>query len=368
MTNLCTKVTVRKRPISKNQLSLYLDFYPEIRNPKTGKMTRREYLGIYIYENPKEKFEIEYNKTMLRNAELIKCRRIEAIVSEDFGFLDRSKGRESFIEYFKKKASESTNKRNWETAIKHFQNYCNKECCFNDLSVEFCQGFLTYMLNLDTQNKAKMMASTANNNMNKLKAVVRMAHEDGLIKVNIAPKLTHAKVDSKPREFLTLEEAKRLAKAPCGNDVMKRAGLFSCLTGLRISDIILLQWENVQKASDGGWCIMIQTKKTKTNSVLPICDEAFELCGEPGEGSVFPDLTPNVVRANLPNWLNAAKITKHITFHCFRHTYATLQLAAGTDLYTISKMLTHSNIGTTQVYADVVSELKREASNKISLK
>jgi len=331
-------------------------------------MTRREYLGIYIYANPKEKFEMEYNKTMIRNAELIKCRRIEAIVSEDFGFLDRSKGRESFIDYFKKKANESSNKRNWETAIKHFENYCNHSCCFNDLTIEFCQGFLTYMLKLDTQNKAKMMASTANNNLNKLKAVVRMAHEEGLIKVNIAPKLTRAKVDSKPREFLTLEEAKRLANAPCGNDVMKRAGLFSCLTGLRISDVILLQWENVQKASDGGWCIMIQTKKTKTNSVLPISDEAYELCGERGEGNVFPELTENVVRANLPNWLKAANITKHITFHCFRHTYATLQLAAGTDLYTISKMLTHSNIGTTQVYADVVSELKREASNRISLK
>ena len=113
---------------------------------------------------------------------------------------------------------------------------------------------------------------------------------------------------------------------------------------------------------------MIQTKKTKTNSVLPISDEAYELCGERGEGNVFPELTENVVRANLPNWLKAANITKHITFHCFRHTYATLQLAAGTDLYTISKMLTHSNIGTTQVYADVVSELKREASNRISLK
>ncbi len=51
-----------------------------------------------------------------------------------------------------------------------------------------------------------------------------------------------------------------------------------------------------------------------------------------------------------------------------RHTYATLQLAAGTDLYTISKMLTHSNVGTTQVYADVVNDLKRKASEQITLK
>lgn len=57
-----------------------------------------------------------------------------------------------------------------------------------------------------------------------------------------------------------------------------------------------------------------------------------------------------------------------ITFHCFRHTFATFQLAAGTDIYTISKLLTHSDVTTTQVYTDVVSSLKRDATNKISLK
>ena len=54
--------------------------------------------------------------------------------------------------------------------------------------------------------------------------------------------------------------------------------------------------------------------------------------------------------------------------HVARHTYATLQLAAGTDLYTISKMLTHSTVATTQVYADVVNDLKRKASEQITLK
>lgn len=98
MTNICTKVTVRKRPIKNGQLSLYLDFYPPVRHPKTGRLTRREYLGIYIYANPTEKFEAEFNKTMLRNAELIKCKRTEAIINEEFGFLDRNRGKESFLE------------------------------------------------------------------------------------------------------------------------------------------------------------------------------------------------------------------------------------------------------------------------------
>jgi hypothetical protein len=193
MTNLCTKVTVRKRPIQNGQVSLYLDFYPAIRHPKTGKLTRREYLGIYIYANPIEKFQVEYNKTMIRNAELIKCKRTEAIINDEFGFLDKSRGKESFLEYFKSKMNNTDNFRNWSTAYKHFEKYSGGSCTFNDLTIEYCQGFLSYLLAQTTQNGKKMMASTANNNLNKLKCVVRQAFEDGRIKENIAIRLKHAK-------------------------------------------------------------------------------------------------------------------------------------------------------------------------------
>lgn len=368
MTNICTKVTVRKRPIKNGQVSLYLDYYPAVRHPKTGKPTRREYLGIYIYADPKDKFETEFNKTMLRNAELIKCRRTEAIINEEYGFLDRNRGKESFLEYFRSKMGDDDNFRNWNTAYKHFEKYCCGSCTFDDLTLEYCQGFLTYLLSLTTQTKGKMMASTANNNLNKLKCVLRIAYEERRIKENIAPRLKHAKEDSTRREFLTLEEVRMLAETPCEKPVIRSAALFSCLTGLRISDIIRLQWENIVKGADGGWCMHIVTKKTRTEAVLPLSDEALALCGERGEGQVFKGLTQTILPLYLKDWIKSAGITKHITFHGFRHTYATLQLAAGTDLYTISKMLTHSNVGTTQIYVDVVSDLKRKVSEQITLK
>ena len=83
---------------------------------------------------------------------------------------------------------------------------------------------------------------------------------------------------------------------------------------------------------------------------------------------MFQGLTPWLIKQHLSQWIKDAGITKHITFHCFRHTFATLQLAEGTDIYTVSKLLTHSNLATTQVYADVVSKLKRDACGRISLK
>jgi site-specific recombinase XerD len=67
----------------------------------------------------------------------------------------------------------------------------------------------------------------------------------------------------------------------------------------------------------------------------------------------------------LKKWLEAAGITKKITFHCFRQTFATLQLSSGTDIYTVSKMLGHTNVKTTQIYAKVVDEKKEKAAHAI---
>lgn len=369
MTSLCTKVTVRKRPISNGQTSLYLDFYPPIRNPKTGKLSRREYLGLYIYTNPTERFQMEYNKSMIQKAEIIKCRRTESIINEEFGFLDRSKGKESFLEYFKKRMNERGNTHNWSAAFTHFCNYTKGECRFCDLTVPYCQKFLDYLLSDECMHKGKrMMATTANNNLMKLKCILSLAYEDGLIRENISKKMVRAKAHGIPRKFLTSEELVRLAQTPCKSDVLRRAGLFSCLTGLRLSDCINLSWDNIQKTSDDGWAMVIVTQKTSTAATLPISQEAIELCGTRSEGQVFKGLTHGLVSCHLKDWIKAAGITKHITFHCFRHTFATLQLANGTDIYTVSKLMTHSNLATTQIYTEVVDELKREAAGRISLK
>lgn len=121
-------------------------------------------------------------------------------------------------------------------------------------------------------------------------------------------------------------------------------------------------------APDGGWCLRITTQKTKTEATLPLSDEALALCGERSEGQVFKGMSKCLPALYLREWIEDAGIDKHITFHCFRHTFATLQIASGTDIYTVSKLLTHSSVSTTQVYAEVVNELKRDASKKISLK
>ena len=171
------------------------------------------------------------------------------------------------------------------------------------------------------------------------------------------------------RNYLTEDELNLLANTPCELPVLKRAALFSALTGLRHCDIQKLRWGEVQK--DGStYRLNFTQQKTQQVEYMPISEQAFKLCGLPQESNrlVFEDLTDSAwISKPLERWIRAAGISRHITFHCFRHTYATLQLANGTDIYTVSKMLGHTNVKTTQIYAKVVNEKKEQAANAIKI-
>ena len=172
------------------------------------------------------------------------------------------------------------------------------------------------------------------------------------------------------RAVLTIEEINKLVKTDCHNPVLKRAALFSCLTGLRFSDILKLTWNEIEFIPDKGYILKYRQKKTDSPEVLPISEQAVSLCGKRMEPSakVFDGLTYSAYEnKHLYQWLAAAGITKDISFHNFRHSFATLQISEGTDIYTVSKMLGHKNISTTQIYSKVVDDMKRKASDRIKL-
>ncbi len=147
--NTCTKVFLRKKAISGGRISLYLDFYPAIRNPHTNRMSRRETLGIYIYASPKNEREKQFNASMEEKAEAIRCRRFEQLLNEQFDFLDKEKLRMDFLAYFKQKCRQKYQK--WDCVLRHFTIYCKGKCTFGDLTVDFCNGFRTYLLSAQRQ-------------------------------------------------------------------------------------------------------------------------------------------------------------------------------------------------------------------------
>ena len=128
--NTCTKVFLRKKAISGGRISLYLDFYPAIRNPQTNRMSRRETLGIYIYASPKNEREKQFNASMEEKAEAIRCRRFEQLLNEQFDFLDKEKLRMDFLAYFKQKCRQKYQK--WDCVLRHFTIYCKGKCTFGD--------------------------------------------------------------------------------------------------------------------------------------------------------------------------------------------------------------------------------------------
>lgn len=364
---MVSKVTLRKAKISQGRESLYLDFYPPIRDRRTMKMVYKEYLGIYIFQEPKNPIEREFNNEMQMKAEAIRSIRYQSIVNEEFGFIDKHKKQMDFINYFHEYAKKKNPK--WMFVYKHFNSFVNGKCTFGEVDVDLCIKFRDYLLEakqLKYPDK-KISQNSAAGYFSTFRGLLKIAFKEKMLRENINEYLDRIEYMDTKKEFLTKDELVKLALTECEQPVLKKASLFSCITGLRRSDVIGLKWENIVPSSEGGYCMRIRTEKTETEATLPINSDALELCGERSTGKVFKGLTASMTNHPLKIWIKQAGIGKNITFHCFRHTFATLQIALGSDIFTVSKMLTHKNVETTQIYAKLVDEKKRESAERISI-
>jgi integrase len=275
-----------------------------------------------------------------------------------------------------------------EAKSRHYNNegMCNTWFRVSDLLYEFNgnEPLLFANINLNLMEKFKQFllrapqggnkngtisTNTACSYYNIFKAALKQAFIEGYLPIDIAAKSKNIQAEESRREHLTIDELNKLVETPCENPVIKRAALFSALTGLRHSDIMKMTWKEISKEGK-HYRVNFTQKKTKGVEYMPISEQAYYFCGEPGHPDelIFGGLpAPSWISKPLSRWIEAAGITKHITFHCFRHTYACLQLSNGTDLYTVSKLLGHTNIRTTQIYAKVEDKNKEMAADAIKL-
>ena len=313
------KVTLRRREIKDGKESLYLDYYPPIRNPETMLMSRREYLGMYIYLRPANELQREFNIDMLNKAEAVRCMRQQSVINEEYGFFDKHKVRLDFLAYFDKTAK--TKGMKWQMVYAHFEKFVEGKCIFGEVNIDLCRRFREYLLKTKQLRNSSlpMSRNSAAGYFSTFRALLKVAYRDKMIKENINDFLDSIEYEDVRKEYLTLEELKRISTTPCDIDVLKRASIFSCMTGLRISDILKLDWKEIVISSDNGYCMRLRTKKTDTETTLPISAEALELCGEHTTGKVFKGLERHMVQAPLKKWIKSAGIDKKITFHCLRH-------------------------------------------------
>ena len=364
----CKTVTLRTRPLKNGMLSYYLDYYPGYRDQETMKTIRHEGLNIYIYANPKNERERNFNATMSEKAEAIRCRRFESIVNDRYDFFDRHKLKADFLEYYRKQFRKHDQK--WEFVYHHFYNFVHGKCTFEEIDIDLCNKFREYLLNAkQLRRDGRISKNSASGYWSTFRGLLKILYRNRLIKTNINDFLDKIETEDTPKDYLSVEELYKLAETPCKKPILKTASLFSCLTSLRISDILSLQWHEIVDFAAGGKCVHTITQKTKTEDIIPISDEALQLIGYSPEktGLVFKGLKRSWTQYPMKEWIREAGITKNITFHSYRRTYATLQGAAGTDIRTIQSNMAHKSITTTQRYMKVVDSNKREASNRISL-
>ena len=364
----CKTVTLRTRPLKNGMLSYYLDYYPGYRDQETMKSIRHEGLNIYIYANPKNERERNFNATMSEKAEAIRCRRFESIVNDRYDFFDRHKLKADFLEYYRRQLRKHDQK--WEFVYHHFYNFVHGKCTFEEIDIDLCNKFREYLLNAkQLRRDGRISKNSASGYWSTFRGLLKILYRNQLIKTNINDFLDKIETEDTPKDYLSVEELYKLAETPCKKPILKTAALFSCLTSLRISDILSLQWHEIVDFAAGGKCVHTITQKTKTEDIIPISDEALQLIGYSPEknGLVFKGLKRSWTQQPMKEWIREAGITKNITFHSYRRTYATLQGAAGTDIRTIQSNMAHKSITTTQRYMKVVDSNKREASNRISL-
>ncbi|MDD2303918.1 MAG: site-specific integrase [Prolixibacteraceae bacterium] len=284
---------------------------------------------------------------------------------------------QNFIEYFdkvtaKRHANSSTSILiNWQRAVEFLKQFAGNTLMFSQINNRMAEEFKIFLLSapLGGNKTGTLSQNTASTYFSIFKAALKQAFVDGYLTVDLSAKIKGIQDQESRREYLSIDELNTLATTPCERDVLKRAALFSALTGLRHCDIQKLRWKEI--SIDGNQAKLHFTQqKTKGVEYTPISEQALQLCGEQGnpEQFVFEDLPdPSWISRPLKQWVGAAGIKKKITFHCFRHTFATLQLSNGTDIYTVSKMLGHTNVKTTQIYAKVVDEKKNKAAQAIQL-
>ena len=370
-------VRIREKVLGDGTISLYLDMYHKGNRKKEG-------LKLYIIPETTPAAK-QQNKNTRRLAEQIKAQRILDIQKD--GLVDWEKLKKSrttlvsWLEDFvtceaQLSPSGVVSKRNAKVRVEEYLASIGKpDLRLSEVDREFCRGFVAFLRTCKShRGKETISDTTARLLMYRIAAAMDKAVVEGLIPNNPFRALDakeKPKNRASRREFLTVEELKVLVNTPCRFDIVKRAFLFSCFTGLRYSDMKSLLWSEVHTAADGKTLYIdhrqVKTKKTVT---IPLSDEALRWMPKQQEGvdQVFHELqfSTGTVEDVLKEWMKDCKIDKHITYHCSRHTAATTLLTLGANLYVVSKLMGHSSIQMTEVYAKIVDQKKVETMNLVN--
>jgi integrase len=368
------KVTLREKKLKDDMISLYLDIYPPILNAQTGKETRREFLGMQIHANPQGATQKEFNHVTRLKAEEMRNKRALEFQNDRFELNWRNTNKKDFLAYFKEKVegrrTSKGNYDNWYSTYHYLCEFTKGKCKFEDVTDSFCEKFKKFLetTNLLNNPNKKLSQNSQHSYFNKFRTCISESFDEKLFYENPIQRVKGIPSGETFREYLSIEEMKLLRLTECDNPILKRAAFFSTFTGLRFSDVANLKWGDFKIGEEqGGYYIKFITIKTGRPETLTLNKLAYIELGEIKENNekVFQGLKySDHLNNQLKIWILKAGITnKKITFHCFRHTFATQLLAAGVDIYVVSKLLGHKSVKTTERYVKVINLSKINAMN-----
>lgn len=363
-------VHLRTKKIAQGKESIYLDIV------KDG-MRKKEFIGLYLIPE-KTRADKVINRATMKTAEEIRAKRIVELMEGKVG-IGKKPDKVDLLEWFEEQRlyyydNDNMNySKTIHNLIRHLTIFHPRKLMLSDVKPTFIRKFLEY-LRSDGANKfgGRLCDETIYTYFTVFSILMNKAVRLELIISNPFHKLSQAEKPqrrTKKKEYLTLSEVKRMAEAECDDWRVKYAFMFCCFTGLRYIDVSRLKWKHIVEVGDGKYQIELIQQKTKEPVYIPLSANALKWLPERGydgrENYIYKFRDRSIIYDYLKKWGDAAGIDKHLTFHVARHTCATLLLYYGTDLYTVSKILGHTSIKTTQIYAKIADEMKRTAVQNI---
>lgn len=370
-------VTIRFKELANGNQSIYLDIYMD-------GVRKYEFLKLYLVpEKGRGKTDAKRkNAETMAIANVIKSQRVLDIKNGIAGICQNNTKMKLFdvIDIYGEKKTKTTLSDDDPNRIlrilkKHLTKYKGDQVLIKDVDKNFCIGFMEYLRRYRMHRKGR-----AHLNVNSciiyykcFCQVLKIAVREGIIKSNPAQEIPAddlPKSIESEREFLTIDELRQLADTECKFPMVKQAFMFSCFSGLRISDIRKLKWSQIETFTEKGeqkYRITLRMTKTKKNITYILSNEAMKWLPDRGKDKlIFTGLVQHSCLCyTIRNWVKEAGIDKKITFHCARHTFATMMLTLGADIYTVSKLLGHADLATTEIYAKIIDKKKDEAMGLI---
>ncbi len=362
-------ISLRAKKLKSGKFSLFLDYNRKrLIVDKQGQVKYvrdLEYLQLYVSKDytaldkktgrPKIKKIAELDKETWHLAQAIRVKRELAQRTSDRELIRDHRDEANFVEFCQQEVQDRSN-RIYEAAYRHLQQFTGGQLQFRAINVTWIENFKTYLL-------CKVSRSSAQQYLSILGSIYRIALRQQIVQDNPFERYERITVPSKEPIYLELAELEkmRVQSQNIPKEIVN-AFFFACYTGLRYSDVKKLTWQEIKAQK-------FLSQKTQKIEKLSLPEGAQKILSEQDSerALVFALMSQSRVNTWLKKWAKQAGIDKKVTFHVARHTCATLLITQGVDLYVVSKYLGHQNISTTQIYAQVIEDKKKEAADKLPL-